>query len=65
MAAMHGVAPSSIAIAWLLQHPAAILPVMGSTNIERIKLFGEALNVQLDRPSWFELLEAATGHEVP
>ena len=64
MAAMHGVAPSSMAVAWLLRHPAAILPVMGSNSIERIKLFGEAMNVQLDRQSWFELLEAAMGHEV-
>ena len=64
MAAMHGVAPSSMAVAWLLRHPAAILPVTGSNSIERIKLFGEAMNVQLDRQSWFELLEAAMGHEV-
>ena len=64
MAAIHGVAPSSMAVAWLLRHPAAILPVMGSNSIERIKLFGEAMNVQLDRQSWFELLEAAMGHEV-
>ena len=64
MAAMHGVAPSSMAVAWLLRHQAAILPVMGSNSIERIKLFGEAMNVQLDRQSWFELLEAAMGHEV-
>jgi len=64
MAAMHGVAPSSMAVAWLLRHPAAILPVMGSNSFERIKLFGEAMNVQLDRQSWFELLEAAMGHEV-
>ena len=64
MAAMHGVAPSSMAVAWLLRYPAAILPVMGSNSIERIKLFGEAMNVQLDRQSWFELLEAAMGHEV-
>jgi predicted oxidoreductase len=65
MAALHGVDPASIAIAWLLKHPAGILPIMGSNTIERIKLFAEALRVDLDRQSWFELLESASGHEVP
>lgn len=65
MAEIYGVAPSSIAVAWLLKHPANILPVMGSNSIERIKLFSEAMDIHLDRQCWFELLEAATGHEVP
>lgn len=57
--------PASIAIAWLLRHPAKILPVMGSNRIERIKLFSEATRVALDHESWFELLEAAKGRAVP
>ena len=56
---------SSVAIAWLLAHPAAILPVMGSNNLQRIKLFSEALRIKLDRQSWFELLESANGQPVP
>ena len=57
--------PSSVAIAWLLAHPANILPVMGSNNLKRIKLFSEALTIKLDRQSWFELLQAANGQPVP
>ena len=57
--------PSSVAIAWLLAHPANILPVMGSNNLQRIKLFSEALTIKLDRQSWFELLQAANGQPVP
>ena len=56
---------SSVAIAWLLAHPAAILPVMGSNNLQRIKLFSEVLKIKLDRQSWFELLESANGQPVP
>lgn len=60
-----GVDPSAVAIAWLLKHPANILPVMGSNNLQRIKLFSQAMKVELDLQSWFELLEAANGQAVP
>lgn len=60
-----GVQPAAIAIAWLLKHPAQILPIMGSNHIQRIKKFSEAINLELCREDWFELLQAATGNEVP
>ena len=59
-----GVEPTAIAIAWLLRHPSKILPIMGSNNIQRIKQFSEALTVKLNRETWFELLQAATGQAV-
>lgn len=65
MSQAYGVQPSSLAIAWLLKHPSQILPIMGSNRIDRIKAFSEALLVQLDRQAWYELYEAANGHEVP
>ena len=57
--------PAAIAVAWLLRHPAQILPIMGSNNIERIKKFSEALTVKLNREAWFKLLQAASGNVVP
>ena len=65
MAKIHSVQPAAIAIAWLLRHPAQILPIMGSNNIHRIKQFSEATKVTLEREAWFELLEAASGSPVP
>ena len=56
---------AAVATAWLLAHPANIIPVMGTNNINRIKGFTDALNVKMDRPTWFKLYEAALGHEVP
>lgn len=56
---------AAVAVAWLLAHPAQIMPVMGTNNINRIKSFSDALKVQMDRPTWFKLYEAALGHEVP
>ena len=60
-----GVQPAAVAIAWVLRHPAQILPIMGSNHTQRIKQFSEALNVELSREDWFELLQAATGKDVP
>lgn len=56
---------AAVAVAWLLAHPAGILPVMGTNRLERIATFDQALSVKLDRQDWFEILTAAQGHEVP
>jgi len=54
-----------IALAWLRLHPANILPVVGTNNLERIKALNQVNYVELDRETWFELLTAAKGSEVP
>lgn len=56
---------AAVAVAFLLVHPAGILPVLGTNNLDRIKRISDALKVNLDRESWFRLYEAALGHEVP
>ncbi len=65
IAAEFGVDRAAVAVAFLLAHPAGILPVMGTNNLSRIKTISDALKVNLDRESWFRLYEAALGHEVP
>jgi len=52
-------------VAFLLAHPAKILPVMGTNNLDRIATLTDATKVKLDRESWFMLYEAALGTEVP
>ena len=59
-----GVEPSTIAVAWLLAHPANILPVLGTNSLARIKTISKALHVKLDRQTWFEIYTAALGREV-
>jgi predicted oxidoreductase len=54
----------AVAVAWLLAHPANILPVMGTNNLERIERLPDAFKVTMDRETWFELFELANGHEV-
>jgi predicted oxidoreductase len=60
----HGTDWSAVAVAWLLRHPARILPVMGTNSLSRIASLSQALNIDMDRQTWFELYTLAMGHEV-
>ncbi|SDY21162.1 aldo/keto reductase [Citreimonas salinaria] len=62
--ARHGVDEAAVAVAWLLAHPARILPVLGTNNLERIRAIGDAVKVDLGRETWFDLYTEALGHEV-
>jgi predicted oxidoreductase len=50
---------AAVAVAWLLAHPARICPVMGTNNLNRIAKISDAMNVKMDRESWFELYTAS------
>lgn len=54
-----------IALAWLLKHPAKILPIIGSTTPARIVAAKKALDVEYTREDWYRLLEAREGQPVP
>ncbi len=62
--AAHGADWSAVAVAWLLRHPARILPVLGTNSLARIASISDALKVQIDRMTWFELYSLALGREV-
>lgn len=55
---------SAAAVAWLLHHPARIMPVMGTNTLPRIAAISDALRVPMDRQTWFELYTLAMGREV-
>ena len=63
--APQGVDAAAVAVAWLLAHPANIVPVLGTNNLDRIAKISEALKVKIDRQTWFEIYQAANGHDVP
>ena len=64
IASEHDVDISAVAVAWLLAHPARILPVLGTNNLDRIARIGDAAKIQIDRETWFDLYTHALGHEV-
>ena len=64
VASANSVDRGAVAVAWLLAHPARIIPVMGTNNINRIKGLSDALKVDMPRTTWFKLYESALGREV-
>lgn len=57
--------PAQFAVAWLLSHPAGIIPLVGSTNPDHIKEAAAAGAIQLTRQDWYKLWVAARGTNVP
>ena len=60
-----GASVEAVALAWLLRHPARVLPVMGTGKIDRLREAVAAENITLDRQQWYAVWEASAGHEVP
>ena len=61
----YSVTAQAIALAWLLQHPAGILPIVGTTKAENLEAAHAALNIKLDRQQWYTIYQAATGTRLP
>jgi predicted oxidoreductase len=55
---------ATVAIAWLLRHPARLVPVLGTMKPERLAGMVKALEISLDRQQWFAILEASEGRPV-
>lgn len=53
-----------VLFAWLLSHPANIMPIVGSGNFERIESAIRALDITLTRDQWFDILQVAMGREI-
>ncbi|HDO06482.1 MAG TPA: oxidoreductase, partial [Bacteroidetes bacterium] len=56
---------STLVYAWLLKHPAGIIPVLGTGKIERVIEALKVFDVSLSTEEWFEIYEAGLGHRVP
>jgi predicted oxidoreductase len=65
LSAKYNASLDQLALAWLLKHPSGIIPVIGTTERNRIKLAKEALDINLELEDWFLLLVASQGHKVP
>ena len=62
---IYGATPAQMALAWLLAHPAGILPLVGSTNPGHIREAAEAAKLTVSREHWYRLWVAARGNPVP
>ena len=64
IAARHDSDVTSLVVAWLMAHPARIMPVMGTNSLQRIASFGAAAGISIDRETWYEIYTIARGEEV-
>jgi predicted oxidoreductase len=59
IAAKYEVSNTTIAIAWLLRHPAKMQPVIGTMNVDRLKECCKASEITLTREEWYEIFRSA------
>lgn len=64
LAEHHGVTTTTLALAWLLRHPAKMQPVTGTMNLERLRDCCKASEVHLTREEWYGIYRAA-GNKLP
>ncbi len=61
----YNVTADIILLAWIMQHPAGIWPVIGTTNTDRIKNATKAIDLKLDLEDWFAIWTESVGNKVP
>jgi predicted oxidoreductase len=61
LAVREGVGRGAIALAFLLAHPAGVIPILGTQRVGRIRESTDALRVHLSRADWYAVLEASQG----
>jgi predicted oxidoreductase len=54
-----------IVYAWLLRHPARIIPVLGTQRLDRLTSATGALSLKLDTQDWFAVWSASAGAPLP
>ena len=60
-----GIPEDQLMLAFLVRHPAGIVPVIGTSNAARVRSAVAALGISLSREEWFSIWSASTGAEVP
>lgn len=65
LARTHRASRAAIAYAWIMAHPAAPIPIIGSQTPERIREAAGATRIRLSRTEWYSVLTAARGTPLP
>lgn len=61
----YGLDRAGVALAWLAKHPSGIIPIVGSIRPDRIAASARAVEAELTREHWYELLVASRGAPMP
>ena len=55
----------TLLLAWILQHPAKVIPVAGTVNVARIQQLIKATQLELEKEDWFAIWTESMGNKVP
>jgi predicted oxidoreductase len=61
----YGVSDDLLLLAWVLKHPAKIQPVIGTTQIDRIKSLKYLNSFELELEDWFAIWTESIGTKIP
>lgn len=59
------VGSDTILLAWILQHPAKIIPIAGTVNVARLQQLFKATEFKLEQEEWFAIWTESMGNKVP
>lgn len=65
LAARDGVDRTAVVLAFLLAHPAGVLPILGTQDPARIGAATRAFDVRLTRADWYRIFQAGLGARLP
>lgn len=65
LAMKYEVSIEAVLMAWILRHPVNIIPIFGTTDLDRITALKKATTIEMELQDWFLLWTASTGVEVP
>ncbi len=54
-----------IIYSWILNHPASIIPIIGSGKIERVKNAVDSLDIEMNLEQWYKIFIAYKGEPLP
>jgi predicted oxidoreductase len=63
--ALGGASLDQVALAWMLKHPAKVVPILGTGKIEHARSAVKAEALELSREQWFRIWVASTGKRLP
>jgi predicted oxidoreductase len=65
LTAKYGISDDLLLLAWVLKHPAAIQPVVGTTQMDRIKNLKKLQGFELELEDWFAIWTESIGTKIP
>ena len=63
--ALGGASLDQVALAWILKHPARMVPILGTGKIKRVRSAVQAESLDLSREQWFRIWVASAGKRLP